>query len=107
VTESRLLPTKTAGNISAIRATAQAFHTLPPVVARTVGHAMLWTVIACSNNVERLKQADYELQNSKDAIAMCVQTSRDVMVFAGLIRFKLPARVWDALAIAGGDLGAH
>lgn len=107
ITESRLLPTKANGNISATRSSAQAFHTLPAVVARTVGHAMLWTVIACSNNVDRLRNAEYELQSGREVIAMCVQTSKDVMVFAGLIRFKLPARVWDALAVAGGDLGAY
>ena len=66
---------------------------------------MLWTVIACSNNVDRLRQADFELQNSRDAIERCVQTSRDVMVFAGLIRFGLTGRVWDALAVVGADLG--
>jgi nuclear pore complex protein Nup93 len=66
---------------------------------------MLWTVIACSNNIDRLRQADRELQNSRDAIERCTQIARDVMVFAGLIRFKLPARVWDALAAVGGEVG--
>ncbi|KAK3049444.1 nuclear pore complex subunit [Extremus antarcticus] len=107
ITASRLLPTRTGGALSAIRAHAQAFHQLPPVVARTVGHAMLWTVIACANNVERLKQADFEMQNSGEVIGRCVQTAKDVMVFAGLIRFKLPARVWDGLVRAGGELGAY
>ncbi|KAK5169380.1 nuclear pore complex subunit [Saxophila tyrrhenica] len=106
ITTSRLLPTTTSGSLPAIRSSANAFHDLPAVVARTVGHAMLWTVVACSNNVDRLRQADYELGNSREAIVRCVQVARDVMVFAGLIRFKLPGRVWDAVVRVGGDLGA-
>lgn len=66
---------------------------------------MLWTVVACSQNVDRLRQTEVELQNGKDAMDRCLQIARDVMVFAGLIRFKLPARVWDALAAVGGELG--
>lgn len=93
--------------MAAIRNTAQAFNQLPAVVARTVGYVMLWMVIACSNNVERLRAAEYETGAQEGAIHLSVQTSKDVMVFAGLIRFKLPGRVWEALARAGGDLGAY
>ncbi|KAK3705494.1 nuclear pore complex subunit [Vermiconidia calcicola] len=107
VTNSRLLPTEAKGNISAIRHTAQAFNQLPAVVARTVGYVMLWTVIACSNNVERLRRVEFDNGTQQETIQNCVQVSKDVMVFAGLIRFKLPGRVWEALAKVGGDLGAY
>jgi nuclear pore complex protein Nup93 len=107
VTNSRLLPTEAGGNLSAIRNTANAFNQLPAVVARTVGYVMLWTVVACSNNVEKLRTAEFETGAQQETIQRCVQTSRDVMVFAGLIRFKLPGRVWEALARVGGDLGAY
>ena len=107
VTNSRILPTEADGNISAIRSSAQAFNQLPPVVARTVGYVMIWTVISCSNNVEKLRGAEFDTAAQQDTIRRCVQTSKDVMVFAGLIRFKLPGRVWEALARVGGDLGAY
>ena len=107
VTTSGILPTEVSGNITAIRQTAQAFNQLPSVVARTVGYVMLWTVIACSNNVEKLRGAEFETGAQQETIRRCIQTSKDVMVFAGLIRFKLPGRVWEALARAGGDLGAY
>ena len=107
VTNSRLLPTEAVGNISAIRHTAQAFNQLPAVVARTVGYVMLWTVVACSRNVERLKAAEFETGAQQETIQRCVQTNKDVMVFAGLIRFKLPGRVWETLARVGGDFGAY
>ena len=107
VTNSRLLPTEAGGNMSAIRNTANAFNQLPAVVARSVGYVMLWTVVACSNNVDKLRTAEFETGAQQETIQRCVQTSKDVMVFAGLIRFKLPGRVWEALARVGGDLGAY
>lgn len=107
VTESGILPTEVNGNMTAIRQTAQAFNGFPTAVSRTVGYVMLWTVLACSSNVERLRAAEFETGAQQDTIARCGQTSRDVMVFAGLIRFKLPGRVWDALARVGGNAGVY
>lgn len=92
--------------MSAIRSSATAFNSLPAVVARTVGYAMLWTVLACSRNVEKLKQSEFETPGQKQVVERTVQTARDVIVFAGLIRYKLPARVWEGLARVGGEVGA-
>lgn len=80
---------------------------MPTSVARTIGHVMVWTVIACSNQVEALRTQEFETGISKQTIQRCVQTAKDVMVFAGLIRYKLPGRVWETLARAGQDLGAY
>lgn len=93
--------------MSAIRHAAQAFNQMPSVVARTVGYVMLWTVLACSNNVVKLRNAEFETAAQQGTIQRCVQTSRDVMTFAGLIRFQLPGRVWEALARVGGELGSY
>jgi len=64
---------------------------------------MLWTVIACSNNIEKLRSAEFETGARQDTMQRCWQTSKDVMVFAGLIRYKLPGRVWETLARVGGE----
>ena len=93
--------------MSAIRANAQAFNEMPAVLARTIAHVMLWTVVACSNQVDKLRQQAFDAGTSQDAINMFVQNARDVMVFAGLIRYRLPGRTWEALARAGQDLGAY
>lgn len=106
ISTSRLLPTTASGSISAIRAHAQAFNLMPAVVARTIGHVMLWTVVACSNLVDRLKAAEFETGAQQATISEAVHIARDVMVFAGLIRYKLPGRVWETLAQAGQEVGA-
>lgn len=35
------------------------------------------------------------------------QMAKDLMVFAGLVRYKLPSRVYDLLTRAGGDVGGY
>ncbi|TKA66247.1 hypothetical protein B0A55_09596 [Friedmanniomyces simplex] len=107
VTTSNLLPAAAGGNLSAIRARAQAFDQMPAVLARTVGHVMLWTVVACSSQADKLRRAEFETGFQREAIARCVQTARDVVVFAGLVRYRLPGRVWEMLAVAGQEVGAY
>jgi nuclear pore complex protein Nup93 len=36
-----------------------------------------------------------------------LQKAKDLMVFAGLIRYKLPPRVFETLAREGQDVGAY
>jgi nuclear pore complex protein Nup93 len=36
-----------------------------------------------------------------------LQKAKDLMVFAGLIRYKLPPRVFETLAREGGEGGAY
>ena len=79
---------------------------MPAVVARTIGHVMLWTVVACSNLADQLRAAEFETEAQFQTIGECGQISKDVMVFAGLIRYKLPGRVWETLARAGQEGGA-
>ncbi len=80
---------------------------MPTSVGRTIGHVMVWTVIACSNEAEKIRSQEFETGARKEIVSKCVQKAKDVMVFAGLIRYKLPGRVWETLARAGQDLGAY
>ncbi|KAM0720851.1 hypothetical protein Q7P37_003136 [Cladosporium fusiforme] len=105
IERAKVLPTDTAGNMTAIRAKAQAFNCMQPVVARTIGHIMIWAVIALANEHARLKNAEFDTPAQQNVIQHCKSTAKDVMVFAGLIRYKLPGRVWETLAQAGQELG--
>lgn len=107
VTLSDVLPSDVNGNISAIRSKAQAFELMPTCVQRVVGQVMVWTVVAAANQVEHLKSSGWETGMSEQVVERCMGAARDVMVFAGLIRFKLPGRVWEMLADAGRDLGVY
>ncbi|KAK3672968.1 nuclear pore complex subunit [Recurvomyces mirabilis] len=107
ISTSSLLPTTASGHLSSIRTQAQSFNELPPVLARTIGHVMLWTVVACSNNIDRLRQAEFETGFQREAMGRCTQMAKDTVVFAGLIRYRLPGRVWEMLANAGREMGAY
>ncbi|EMC93060.1 hypothetical protein BAUCODRAFT_125989 [Baudoinia panamericana UAMH 10762] len=105
ISQTNLLPTTTSGDTSAIRAQVLAFSSYPAVLARTIGHIMLWSVVACSNQVAHLKQAEFETGVQRATIGRCVQMAKDVVVFAGLIRYRLPGRVWEGLARVAGEMG--
>lgn len=92
--------------MTAIRAKAQAFNGMQPVVARTIGHIMIWAVIALANEHARLKGAEFDTPAQQNVIVQCKSAAKDIMVFAGLIRYKLPGRVWETLAQAGQELGS-
>ncbi|KAI7103998.1 NIC-domain-containing protein [Hortaea werneckii] len=106
ITASRVLPTDADGNLSTIRGRAQNFNTMAIVISRTIGHVMLWTIVACSNHADRMRATEFETGAQQDMLRQCSQIAKDVMVFAGLIRFKLPGKVWETLAAAGQELGA-
>ncbi|KAL1589105.1 hypothetical protein WHR41_01954 [Cladosporium halotolerans] len=106
IEQAKVLPTETSGNMTAIRAKAQAFNGMQPVVARTIGHIMIWAVIALANEHARLKGAEFDTPAQQNVIVQCKSAAKDIMVFAGLIRYKLPGRVWETLAQAGQELGS-
>lgn len=91
--------------MSAIRSKAQAFEAMPVTVTRAVGSVMVWCVVACGQQVAHLRRQRFDTGAMQEAITSCAQIAKDVMVFAGLIRYKLPARIWETLARAGQDLG--
>lgn len=57
--------------------------------------------------MERLRGAEYETGAQREAVERYVQIAKDVGVFAGLIRYKLPGRVWEMLARVGGEVGVY
>ncbi|KAF2280307.1 NIC-domain-containing protein [Westerdykella ornata] len=99
-----LLPLTARGSLPLIRKSATHFSTLPPEIARNIGNILLWCIMCCSRHREVLLQGsafvvDATRQRLADELA---QMARDLMVFAGLIRYKLPGRVFEVLAREGG-----
>ncbi|GAB7362008.1 hypothetical protein MBLNU230_g2043t1 [Neophaeotheca triangularis] len=105
IAHSKILPLQASGSVSQIRQQAQAFDNMPTPVSRVVGQVMLWSVIAAAQNVEVLSSQQFETGQRQRTIEQNVQAARDVMVFAGLIRYKLPGRVWERIARAGEGVG--
>ena len=101
-----LLPINANGRVSAIRDRAQTFNTLPHLVSRNIGNLLIWTISAAGKQRELLRESDFEPERQRVA-DHCLQVAKDTMVFAGLVRYKLPPRVFEVLARVGGDVGAY
>lgn len=99
-----MLPLRTAGNVTLIRGMAQNFNVLPPVLTRCIGNLLVWTIGAIGEERKRILQNAYA-PNLTQAELMVV-AAKDVMVFAGLIRYKLSSDVFEMLARAGQSIGA-
>jgi nuclear pore complex protein Nup93 len=63
--------------------------------------------MCCSRYREHLLQGVYEDQMRRVLADQLLQKAKDLMVFAGLIKYKLPPRVFETLAREGQDVGAY
>ncbi|KAJ5543056.1 Nucleoporin interacting component Nup93/Nic96 [Penicillium sp. DV-2018c] len=102
-----ILPLQAEGSIPYIRSTAQAFSSLPSIISRNVGHVIMWSItcIGCEREKRTLGMYDSEVrQGLADTLLVM---AKDLMVFSGMVKYKLPPRVYETLARAGADIGAY
>lgn len=108
-----IIPLDSRGDIPTIRQMATSFSGLPQLVARCAGLVILWCVRAIGAERERVARegtwgipgaSEDDLNQLKGQLS---QMAKDLMVFAGLVRYKLPGRVYDLLTRAGGDVGGY
>ena len=106
-----ILPLSANGNIPSIRASATAFGALPQILARCAGISVVWAVRAIGGERDKIvRHGSWETGYGGDRDALKEQLgsmAKDLMVFAGLVKYKLPSRVYDMLTRAGGDVGGY
>jgi nuclear pore complex protein Nup93 len=109
--ELGILPLKAGGSIPAIRAAAATFGSLPPLLARCAGVSVVWAITAIGGERENLAKSggwDGGYGDDRESMKeMLGSMAKDLMVFAGLVKYKLPARTYDSLTRVGGDVGAY
>ncbi|PSK55967.1 Meiotically up-regulated protein 87 protein [Elsinoe australis] len=94
-----ILPTSAEGDVSRIRGRAHAFDALPPLVVRLGGELLVWT-IRCVGEQRGVLEGEGWGPERRVQIERLGQVARDCMVFAGMVRYRLGSRVWEAL---GGE----
>ncbi|KAF7502379.1 hypothetical protein GJ744_005971 [Endocarpon pusillum] len=112
---TNLLPLRAEGSIPVIRASAAQLAGLPQVLVRCAGVAVVWAVGAIGGERERLMQqggggweaGDCGGRDAERVKGMLSGMAKDLMVFAGLVKYKLPGRVYDMLTRAGGEVGVY
>ncbi|ORY14802.1 Nup93/Nic96-domain-containing protein [Clohesyomyces aquaticus] len=102
-----VLPLNAEGSLPLIRTSANNFSQYPPEIARNIGNVLLWCIGCCSRHREVLLSGQWEDPTRKALADMLLQKAKDLMVFAGLIRYKLPPRVFETLAKEGQDAGVY
>ena len=102
-----LLPLQAKGHIPTIRAAATAFNTMPTPISRNVGPLLLWTITCIGRERERLTQRTFEGGTTRALSEELLSAAKDLMVFAGLVKYRLGERVWEAVCAVAGDAGAY
>lgn len=67
----------------------------------------MWSITCIGHERERLESGTYENEIRKSLADELLVMAKDLMIFAGMIKYKLPPRVYETLARAGGDIGAY
>jgi nuclear pore complex protein Nup93 len=67
----------------------------------------MWSITCIGQERERLNYGAYENEMRQTLADEMLAMAKDLMVFAGMIKYKLPPRVYETLARAGGDIGAY
>ena len=106
---TNLLPLAAHGSIPAIRAHAAMTNQLPQEVKRNLGNLLLWCIMAVGGQREVLQaqKGGYEDQGREGVRGELKGVGKDLMCFAGLVRYRLERGVWEAVVKAGGDVGGY
>jgi nuclear pore complex protein Nup93 len=59
--------------------------------------------MCCSRHRQTLLSSQFEDPTRRALADQLLQKAKDLMVFAGLIKFRLPPRVFETLAREGGE----
>ncbi|KKK19385.1 hypothetical protein ARAM_006767 [Aspergillus rambellii] len=101
-----ILPLRARGSVPYIRSAAQAFSTLPSIISSNVGHVIIWSITCIGYERERLSSGAYENEIRQGLAEELLAMAKDLMIFSGMVKYKLPPRVYETLARAGADIGA-
>ena len=108
ITSTELLPLTAHSSIPAIRAAAQAFNALPSTISRNIGPLLTWTITCIGKQREVLGSGNFgEATSRKEMSEQLLVAAKDLMVFAGLVKYRLGERVWEQVTRCGGDVGVY
>lgn len=101
-----LLPLKAEGNTSVVRHIGNNVAGSPPVISRLVGPLMLWVLYSISHYRAQLIHGEgFETAQREATKHSLAVMTKDLMIFVGLIRLRMPKAIWDELGLYNGEFG--
>jgi nuclear pore complex protein Nup93 len=67
----------------------------------------MWSITCIGRERGRLNSGVYENEIKQGLAEELLVMAKDLMVFSGMVKYKLPPRVYETLARAGADIGAY
>ncbi|KAK1754574.1 Nup93/Nic96-domain-containing protein [Echria macrotheca] len=100
-----ILPLEAGGNQNWIRQFAARFASLAQPVAINVPNLIMWTIICCTKQRERLLSAQFSGNETtaRQVIDQLKQMSIDLMAYTSQLKYRLPPHLHEALARASAD----
>ncbi len=75
------------------------------ILARTIGPLLTWSITCCAYQRQNIKNSAFADDPTRKAMVDDLAgKAKDLMVFAGLIRYHLPSSVFESLARAGAEV---
>ncbi|KAL3469117.1 Nup93/Nic96-domain-containing protein [Aspergillus californicus] len=102
-----ILPLRARGSVPYIRSAAQTFTSFPSLISSNVGHVIIWSITCIGRERGRLSTGPYENEMRQGLSEELLIMAKDMMIFSGMVKYKLPPRVYETLARAGADIGAY
>jgi len=90
-----VIPVESDADVGSIRRRAQNFGTLHDTVARNVGILLKMTVECCNRLSTELRDSMYADASRNQKINELKTRAKNVMIYAGMIQYKLPAHVYE------------
>ncbi|KXX76011.1 Nucleoporin NIC96 [Madurella mycetomatis] len=100
-----ILPLTARGDPSVVRSYAARFSSLPQPVAINVPNLLLWTIVCCTKQRERLMNGQFSGNESTARLMIeeLKQMSIDLTAYTSQLRYRLPPHLHEALARASAD----
>jgi nuclear pore complex protein Nup93 len=67
----------------------------------------MWTITCCGRQRDLLRASNFDDATKRAMAEALLVQAKDLMVYAGMIKYKLPPNVYEALARAGQEVGAY
>ncbi|PYH97763.1 nuclear pore protein [Aspergillus ellipticus CBS 707.79] len=107
INDLNILPLRARSSVPYIRNAAQAFSSFPAIISHNIGHVIMWSITCIGHERERLNSGAYENEIRQGLADELLVMAKDLMVFSGMVKYKLPPRVYETLARAGAEIGAY